>query len=111
METRELRELTQDEMSMFLVLEKNQNIDEMFVAMKNEGGGWVLGAIEKRFAAHGINAEKRIMIAVLYIGDGVIGKCSKYVDDIAEWCYKQKAHKVEWQEFTMRVYPHGIPIF
>lgn len=109
METRETRELTRDEMAIFLVLEKNQNIDEMFVAMKNEDGGWVLEAIQRRFSAHDINTEKRVMIAVLYIGDGVIGRCAKYIDHIAEWCHKQKTHKIEWQQFAMKVYPYGIP--
>lgn len=110
MESRKTRELTKDEMSIFITLEQNSNVDELFEQLKETDGGWVLKAIEKRFEAHKMNVDKRIMIAILSIGDGVVGKCAKYVDDIANWGNEFYHTKIEWNRFTKEIYPFGIPI-
>lgn len=108
--TIETRELTEDELSIFLVLEVNPDVDELYGKLKLADGGWVLKAIEKRFEAHQVSVDKKVMIAVLYIGDGVVGRCAKYVDDIAAWA-KEHAHTaIQWPVFTKNIYPHGIPI-
>jgi hypothetical protein len=111
MSAKNIRELTEDEMMIFLVLEQNPNVEPLFKEFLKTNGGWVLEAISKRFSVHQINADKRIMIAILSIGNGVIGKCAKYVDDIAQWCSDNKCVDLEWRKFTMQVYPHGIPVF
>lgn len=110
MESRKTRELTQDEMSIFITLEQNSNVDELFNQLKETNGGWVLKAIEKRFEAHKINVDKKIMIAVLSIGDGVVGKCAQYVDDIVCWGNEFYHTRIEWDRFTKEVYPFGIPV-
>ncbi len=110
MESRKTRELTQDEIEIFIILEQNPNVDELFAQMKETNGGWVLKAIEKRFEVHKMNVDKRVMIAVLSIGDGVVGKCAKYVDDIASWGDKFHHTNIDWKLFTQKIYPHGIPV-
>lgn len=110
METRKTRELTKNEISIFLMLERNSNIDELFNQLKETDGGWVLKAIEKRFKAHKMDVDKKVMIAILTIGDGVVGKCAKYVDDIADWGDEFYHSKIEWERFTKQIYPFGIPV-
>lgn len=110
MESRKTRTLTQDEASIFVMLEFNPDADELFTKLQEEVGGWVLKAIEKRFSVLGINADKRVMIAVLSIGDGVVGICAKYVDDIVSWGNKFHHKEIDWDRFTREIYPHGIPV-
>lgn len=110
MESRKTRELTENEMYIFIKLEQYPNIDELFNQLTQIDGGWVLKAIEKRFEAHKMNVDKRVMIAVLSIGDGIVGKCAKYVDDIADWGNEFYHTKIEWNRFTREVYPFGIPV-
>lgn len=110
MESRKTRELTKDEITIFITLEQNSNVDELFEQLKLTDGGWVLKAIEKRFEAHKMNVDKKVMIAVLSIGDGVVGKCLKYVDDISNWGNEFCHTKVEWERFTNDIYPWGIPV-
>jgi hypothetical protein len=57
-----------------------------------------------------MDVDKRVMIAVLSIGDGIVGKCAKYVDDIASWGDEFYHTKIEWKRFTNEVYPFGIPV-
>ena len=111
MESRKTREMSEDEISIFITLERNSNVDELFEQLKLANGGWVLKAIEKRFEAHKMNVDKKVMIMILSIGDGVTGKCAKYVDDIAEWGNEFYHTKIEWDRFTKEIYPLGIPIF
>jgi hypothetical protein len=107
----EKRELTKDELHIFLILEKEVNIDGFFQYLMNKtGGGWVLKAIEKRFEAHEIAVDKKTMIAVLSIGNGAVGKCAKYIDDIAQWCNERKKNTIDWDIFCKQIYPDGIPI-
>lgn len=110
MESRITRELTENEFSIFFMLEQNSTVDELFEQLKSTDGGWVLKAIEKRFEAHEMNVDKKVMIAVLSIGDGVVGKCAKYVDDIAAWGKEFYHTKIEWNRFTREIYPFGIPV-
>lgn len=111
MEALKIRALTPDELYMFVMLEQNKNVDELFNKLKETDGGWVLKAIEKRFKAYNIDADKRVMIAVLSIGDGIVGICAKYVDDMVNWCNNLNHTKIDWNRFTQKVYPHGIPVF
>lgn len=107
----ELRELTKDEVAIFVTLELSSNADELFEQLKTVDSGWVLKAIEKRFTVYKISVDKKIMIAVLSIGDGVVGKCAKYVDDIASWSHKFNRSKIEWYNFVNEIYPTGVPNF
>lgn len=110
MESRKTRELTESEVSVFLTLEQLPNGDELFNELLKEPGGWVLKAIEERFTAHKMNVDKKVMIAILSIGDGIVGKCAKYVDDIADWGKEFYHTKVEWSRFVKEIYPFGIPV-
>lgn len=104
------RELTEDEMHIFMTLEINPEVDELFNKIKSTDGGWVLKAIEKRFGVYNMNVDKRVMIGILTIGDGVVGKCAKYVDDIAKWSNKSSQSEINWKKFKEEIYPWGIPI-
>lgn len=110
MESRKTRELTEDEMAIFIMLEQNSNVDGLFNQLKETPGGWILKAIETRFIYHKMDVDKRVMIAILSIGDGIIGKCVKYVDDIADWGNEFYHKKVEWNRFKQEIYPFGIPV-
>lgn len=102
--------MTQDEMSIFLTLERESNVDELFEKLKSTDGGWVLKAIEKRFEVHKMDVDKKVMIGVLSIGEGVVGKCAKYVDDIAAWGNEFYHSKIDWKQFSNEIYPFGIPV-
>lgn len=110
MTTRATRDLTEDELSIFITLELNSNVDGLFEALKTTDGGWVLEAIQKRFEAYNLNVDKKVMIAVLSIGDGVVGMCSKYVDYIAIWNSTHHIALIDWNIFTKAIYPLGIPV-
>jgi hypothetical protein len=111
MESRKTRELTEDEVMIFIKLELMPNVDELFNKLKSTDGGWVLKAIEKRFEAHNIKVDEKVMISVLAIGDGVIGKCVKYVDDIACWANMQYHTEVDWNRYINEIYTFNIPVF
>ena len=110
MESRKLRELTEDEMIIFMMLELRSNVDELFEQLSLATGGWVLKVIQKRFEVYKINVDKKTMIAILSIGDGVVGVCVKYVDDISIWANEFNHTRINWKTFTLEVYPFGIPI-
>ncbi len=110
MNSNKIRELTDDEVYIFIVLETSQNVDSLFKKLKESNGGWVLAAIEKRFNVQNVEVDKKVMIAVFSIADGVVGKAAKYVDDIVEWGIEKNHSKIDWNRFTHEVYPMGIPI-
>lgn len=109
----ELRELTIDETSVFITLSKaneKQSI-ELFNEILNEGG-WVLKVISKRFGVlHKMEVDYKTMICVLCIGDGVAGICVKYVDDIAIICKEKNIIKLNFDDFSKKIYPWGVPCF
>lgn len=112
MESIQTREMNLDELDTFITLEliPESRIDELFDVITNTDGGWVLKAIQKRFLAHKIDVDKRIMIAILSIGDGTVGVCAKHVDYIATLSSKMNYLKIEWSIFTQKIYPTGIPV-
>ncbi|MCC6843766.1 MAG: hypothetical protein IT264_11815 [Saprospiraceae bacterium] len=110
MESKKIRELNNDEVIIFLRLMITSNVDELFKKLELTSGGWVLKAIQKRFVAHKLNVDKKVMIAVLAIGDGIVGKCAFYVDDIASWGSKFNRKEIDWNTFTKEIYPLGIPV-
>jgi hypothetical protein len=104
------RELTEDEMIIFIKLQEQENVDELFEQIIL-AGGWVLKVIEKRFFAHKIGVDKKVIIFVLAISDGVVGRCVKYVDDIVCCAEKNNYTEIDWVRFTAKIYPYKIPIF
>lgn len=107
-----MRELTQDETEIFIRLSKmNDNRTNEFFYVILKSGGWVLKAIQKRFLIHAIEVDKKVMIMVLSIGDGVVGKCAKYVDDIARICHEKNIKNLDLELFSKTIYPNGVPIF
>jgi hypothetical protein len=107
----EIRSLNEDEMHIFLMLEMMSSVDVVgfYESIKESDGGWVLKAIEKRFKAYNIEADQKVMVTVLSIGDGVVGVCAKHVDYISDFCSKNNK-KADWDTFTKQIYAHGIPI-
>lgn len=107
-----LRELTIDETAIFVNIHgasKNQ-ASELFNEICNEGG-WVLKAIKKRFEAHDLKVDEKTMILILSIGDGVVGRCANYVDDIAVICQEKSITALSFDDFTKKIYPWGVPCF
>ncbi|MCX6217645.1 hypothetical protein [Spirosoma sp.] len=105
------REMTRGEVSIFICLEQAASVDGLFKEIAATAGGWVLKAIEKRFEAHGLTVDKKVMIFILTIGNGVVGQCAQHVDNMAEWAGKQQQTQIDWRTFTHQIYPHGIPVF
>lgn len=107
------RQMTQDEVAIFVMLSAaaEDKVRELFSELKNQDGGWVLTAIEKRFNAYAIQADKKTMIMTLTMGDGVVGKCAKYVDDMVHWCKENMISKLDFDIFNKRIYPNGFPNF
>lgn len=108
-----LTELNEDELYMFVSLAKieKENVEGLFIGLSNEPGGWVLKAIEKRFQVLEIKVDKKVLIMILSHGDGAVGRCANYVDNIHEWCQKNEKKEVSWEDYSMNIYPHGVPNF
>lgn len=104
METKQERLITADELEIFICLQLDIDVDGLFEEIINNGG-WVLKAIEKRFEAHKIEVDKKVMIAILTMGDCAVGKCAKLVDYVADWCNKFDYKKIDWAIFTHKIYP------
>jgi hypothetical protein len=105
-----IREMTKDEMYIFVHLSKMTDIeaDGLYNTLIKEGG-WVLEAISKRFKAWDLIVDKRVSILVFFIGDTTIGRCVKYVDDIYRICGERKITNLSFQDFSMNVYTDGFP--
>jgi hypothetical protein len=109
----QLREMTEDEVSIFVQLnmitkEDSEELYNMFI--KEHSGAWVLKAIKKRFEAQGVQADHKTMIMILSIGDGVVGKCAKYVDDIVIKVQNLNLDMIDFELFSFKIYPFGIPV-
>ena len=111
--TTNLREMTNDELQMFVLLNDStaEIVIKMFNKLEEHPGGWVLRAIKKRFEAYNIKVDNKTMIMILTIGVGAVGKCVKYVDDIAVFCKDNSKTKIDFKTFTEIIYPHGFPVF
>ena len=107
------RLMTKDEIAIFVMIneiEKNK-VDLLFNDMQKQAGGWVLKAIKKRFNVYGIQVDKKTMIMTLAMGDGVVGRCAKYVDDMVHWCKENMINEIDFDTFTTKIYPTGFPNF
>lgn len=109
----ELREMTTEEVSIFMLLYKatEDKAIELFNELCKTDGGWVLKAIEKRFEVLSLKCDKKTMIMVLSMGDGIVGKCAKYVDDIYVKCKSKGLKQIDFTTFTNKIYPMGFPVF
>jgi cell shape-determining protein MreC len=107
------REMTTDEVSIFIMINdaQKEKVKELFNELAKQGGGWVLKVIEKRFKAYSIKVDDKIMIMILAIGNGVVGMCANYVDDIVHWCKENSKSEINFKIFTEKIYPHGFPAF
>lgn len=107
------RQMTIDEITIFINIidAKDENIDEIFNGIQKEDGGWVLKAIEKRFKGYKINADKKTMIMTLAMGEGVVGRCAKYVDDMVHWSKENMKDSIDFKTFNEKIYPFGFPNF
>lgn len=108
------RELNQDETSILfslLTTKDKAGIENLFKELSKQGGGWVLAAIEKRFSVHQISCDKKVMIMILTMGDGVVGRCARYVDDIVKWCRLKESTNITLDDFCNKIYPMEIPVF
>ena len=109
----DLREMTTDEISIFIMINDAQKgkVSELFNELSKQPGGWVLKAIKKRFEAYNIKVDDKTMIMTLTMGDGIVGKCAKYVDDMVHWCKEKSKTEIDFKTFTEIIYPHGFPDF
>ena len=106
------REMTEDEIAMFVMLTKmdNAKAEEVFELLVKKGG-WQLDGIKKRFSAYNLSADNKTMIMILTISNGVIGKCAKYVDDIVVRSAKLNINEISFDDFSKLIYPMGYPSF
>lgn len=107
-----LREMTEDEIAMFVMLNKMDNAKskEVFELLVKKGG-WQLEGIKKRFSAYNLSADNKTMIMIFTISNGVIGKCAKYVDDVVVRSAKLNINEISFDDFSKRIYPIGYPSF
>jgi len=107
--TKNTRQFNDCEMALFFVLNEHDNVELLFEELKTLPSGWVLMAIEKRFKAHNVQADQKVMIAILTIGDGVVGKCAKYVEHIIK--LSKNKTQIDWEFFASALLPFEIPVF
>ena len=105
--------MTIEETEIFINIKdaSEKQIAELFQDLCDSDGGWVLKVIEKRFEVFKISADRKTMIMVLSIGDGIVGKCAKYVDDIVVRAAKSNLDNIDFDSFTSKIYPMGFPVF
>ena len=109
---KEIRQMTEDETVTFVYLFKatESQSEELFIDLASEPGGWVLKAIEKRFLAYKTKCDAKTMIMILSMGDGAVGKCVKYIDDIVERAKLKEIEYIDFESFSKKIYPMGIPV-
>lgn len=109
------REMDFIETQFFIALNQkiDENVLENFFAefQKEVDGGWVLEAIEKRFRAHEIEVDKKIILMIGFFGKGAVGICAKHVDFIAELAKSIGLKTISWHDFIYKIYPHGVKDF
>lgn len=108
---RQLREMTMDEVDIFIRLksmEKNE-IEGLYNHLFKDS--WVLKAISKHAEARELDIDKKVQILILSISDGVVGICVKYVVELKEWSIKKSQTKISFDDFCLKVYPHGFPVW
>lgn len=106
-----LRQMNEIEFETHLALIEmpQKDIELCYDEMKKSLGGWVLEALEKRLEVYKIEFDKRILIMILSFGDGVIGKCVKYLDYTAKFCTEQNISNIDYGFFMDQIYFAGIP--
>lgn len=105
-----IKALTTDDQKLLFALLISE-VDSLWEGILKEDGGWVLKIIEKRLEAHGLKTCKRTMIFILSLGEGVVGKCAKYVDDLALKAKGFDYVEIDFAAFLEKVYPDGVPDF
>lgn len=112
-QSRASRELTEKEIITFCALDSLTTADKLFDRLLDtDNSGLVLKEIEKQFEAINLKVDKKVMIAVLAISNGIAGKSIKFVNDISKIANKLNYSKINWDIFTNKVYPSGkgIPL-
>lgn len=108
-----LRELTDDEISILFQLEKMDEDQRsgLFDHIKSENdGGWILQAVEKHCKARGLKVDKAVQIMICTHGEA-IGKCVKLIDTVYDWCLSNNTKNATFEDYKMKIFPHGVPIF
>lgn len=108
-----MRNMNTDEYVIFVNLQgaSEDTMEKMYAEMCETDGGWVLKAIHKRFEAHDLPTDKKTQIMVLSMGDGVVGRCAKYVDDIVEKAHGLDLQELSFKDFAQKIYPWDFPEF
>ncbi|SFU77233.1 hypothetical protein SAMN05216480_12331 [Pustulibacterium marinum] len=109
--SKETRVLTVNECRLLLMLSQIEHIEPLYNELIQKDGGWVLKAIAKHFEASEIETDKKIMIFILDLGDGIIGKCVNYIYDLIKWAKNRGSGIITWKNLTEDIYAHGIPVF
>ena len=107
-----LRQLTDNEIMILIKLagmDNNQRA-ELHDHVKTENdGGWVLQAVEKHCKARGLDVEKAVQIMICVHGE-VIGKCVKLIDFITDWSQSNNKSNITFDDYSMKIFAHGIPV-
>lgn len=109
-ETVKTRQLTDDEHELIIKMDLIVSYEQLYKELLESSGGWVLKAIEKRFTAYGLVADKKVMILILYFADGAVAKCAQIIDYLKE--YSDQNHRIflSWSFFKYYLRTSGIPI-
>ena len=107
------RALTREEAEWFLIIKElpKDTTEKLFEKLLEQPGGWVLKAIEKRFNAYELKVSKKVMMMILMHGEGIVGKCAQYVDDIAKWAKEHDKKAIDITTLAHEIYPWVIPVF
>ena len=111
MEPKSFRKMNMDEIVVMSILNKHKDVSNLEDELLTSAGGWVLKAIKKRLDAYELAYDVKTIIALLTVGDGVVGKCADQVDYVAQWCKANKMTKLTYTVLLDRIYIIGVPIF
>lgn len=106
-----MREMNDDELSIFITLNtiSKEECESLYIAFANKS--WVLRAIHLHSLAMKLQLEKKVLIMLLTLGDGVIGCCLKYLHVIKKWADLQGQTVITFNDFSTKVFPFGFPDF
>lgn len=86
-----------------------EKVDQMFEAMIEDDGGWVLKTIQKRVDVRlSITVSKAVLIMLLYMNKGAIGRCVLYLYYLQYWAKKNNTKEITMLVFCNGIFPDGF---
>lgn len=103
--------MNDEEVSIFITLNtlSKEQIESLYNALYIES--WCIRAIHLHSMAMNLQLEKAVLIMLLTIGDGVIGRCLKYLHVIKKWADLEGKKESTFNDFSTKIFPFGFPDF